>query len=452
MLWIDCQTVASLYGIDQRNARRGCHMIASGQTSVWHGHRLEVCTVLGRGGKSGKRYQVKVSSLPAHLQDRLKALQSTVEEISKVRFGDAAQFERNWKYDVIRHALDHPKGSSERKAEIERLHETTRLDWTNHVLRLSRATLYKWIQVFEGNGIHGLAQKVRSDKGDKKVILSRAWMNAVPFDDETKSHIAEDIIQFIRGLIVKGTTRKLIRIMAGSELRRVTAAYGFSINDPHVAEATFNIPHEIITAEVRLKAVYRHNFDRKASEDNKPRIQRTTAGLAPMEVVVMDVHHINVMVRRDDGSVASPKFLAFHDVATNRVFGEIVFLNERGGVRNVDVIEAFKRMCQHPAFGLPQTLYCDNGSEYGFADYLEDALKLNSGATPFAIQDRKRLIRAIPYDASAKVVEGFFRQMNQQYFRHLPGWIDDNRMNQKRRELPGNSCPVRQMRKRRKPD
>lgn len=119
----------------------------------------------------------------------------------------------------------------------------------------------------------------------------------------------------------------------------------------------------------------------------------------------------------------------------NRVFGELVFLNERGGVRNVDVIDAFKRMCQHPAFGMPQKLYCDNGSEYGFADYLEDALKLNCSITPFTSQDRARVIRAKPYNASAKVVEGFFRQMNQQYFRHIPGWIDDNRMNPKRREL-----------------
>ncbi len=29
------------------------------------------------------------------------------------------------------------------------------------------------------------------------------------------------------------------------------------------------------------------------------------------------------------------------------------------------------------AFGLPKILYCDNGSEYLFADYLDDALKLN---------------------------------------------------------------------------
>lgn len=437
--WLTSDDFAEIAGISNRKARRALSISAQG--GFWHGHALEVRTFHGRGGRSGLQYQVKVSSLPEHLEDRLKALQMTDEAVSRLRLGDdTAQFERTWKFDIIKSAIAHPKGSGERKAQIDLLNGTQKLDWTGHYRTLSRSTLYSWIETYELEGIHGLAQKVRRDKGEKKAIISRAWMNAVPFDDIKKDTIAEDIVQFIRGLIVKGTTRKLIRFMASAELRRITAAYGFIVNDDDVADKIFSIPNDLITAEARFKAVYRHNFDRKASEDSKPRIQRTIAGLEPMEIVVMDVHHINVMVRREDGSVASPKFLAFHDVATNRVFGEIVFLNERGGVRNVDVIEAFRRMCMHPAFGMPQTLYCDNGAEYGFADYLEDALKLNCRVTAFTSADRNRVIRARPYNASAKVVEGFFRQMNQQYFRHIPGWIDDNRMNPKRREL-GKAMP-----------
>ncbi|QND52787.1 transposase [Phyllobacterium sp. 628] len=435
MGYVSTRTFCKLAGITRERAARLLKKCSADPKYAWRSHTLQVRIAHGCGGRSGIQYQVKVSSLPVHLQDRLKALESSDEGVSKLRFGEEAQFERAWKYEVISAALVHPKHSSERKAEIDRLHGIMRLDWTGQRRRLTRTTLYKWIDIYEFEGIHGLAQKVRSDRGLKKVFINRAWSKAVSFDEATKKVIAEDITQFIRGLIVKGTTRKLIRYMASDELRRLTAAYGFSVNDPLVAVKVFNIPDEIVTAETRFKAVYRHDFDRKASEDNKPRIQRTIAGIAPMEIVVMDVHHINVMVRRADGTVASPKFLAFHDVGTNRVFGEIVFLNERGGVRNIDVIEAFKRMCQHSAFGMPETLYCDNGSEYGFADYLEDALKLNCRVTPFTDADRNRIIRAKPYNASAKVVEGFFRQMNQQFFRYVPGWIDDNRMNPKRREL-----------------
>ena len=427
---------AALASISEQRARLLCQEIYTGRKTHWHGHPFEVRTAHGRGGRGGIQYQVRVSTLPAHLQERLKALQTVGEAVSKFRLGDdTARFERAWKYEIIAPALEHPFRSPERKAEIEKLDGVYRLDWTGHKRKLTQSTLYEWIRIYETEGIHGLAQKVRSDKGEKKALINRVWMQTVPFDDIAKETIAEDIVQFIRGLIVKGTTRKLVRFMAAAELRRLTAAYGYVVTDEAEAAKLFNIPDAIVSAEARFKAVYRHNFDRKASEDNKPRIRRTIAGLQPMEIVVMDVHHINVMVRRNNGTVASPKFLAFHDVATNRVFGELVFLNERGGVRNVDVIEAFKRMCQHPAFGMPQKLYCDNGSEYGFADYLEDALKLNCSITSYTAEDRARVIRAKPYNASAKVVEGFFRQMNQQYFRHIPGWIDDNRMNPKRREL-----------------
>ncbi|MFB2553225.1 hypothetical protein [Ensifer soli] len=353
-----------------------------------------------------------------------------------LRLGDeAARLERGWKYEIIKGAVAHPKVIAERKAEIDKLHGEQKYDWTGHMRRLTRTTLYSWIDICENEGIHGLAQKVRGDKGEKRALINRTWMQTVPFDEIAKETIAEDIVQFIRGLIVKGTTRKLIRFLAADELRRITAAYGYVVTDEAVAARLFNIPDALVSAEARFKAVSRHNFDRKASEDDKPRIRRTIAGLQPMEIVVMDVHHINVMVRRDNGTAASPKFVGFHDVATNRVFGGLVFMDERGGVRNVDVIEEFKRMCQDPAYGMPQKLYCDNGSEYGFADHLEDALKLNCRVTPFTQEERARVIRAKPYNASAKVIKGFFRQMNQQYFRHIPGWIDDNRMNPKRREL-----------------
>lgn len=439
--YIGLRELSEIAAISPQRARFLCQSVAEGRGQLWRGHRLEVRTFHGRGGRSGVQYQVKVSSLPEPIQERLKALQTHAETASTYRLGDdTARFERAWKYEVIKAALASPKGSSGRKAAIDSLHGQERLDWNGQQRRLTKTTLYKWIEIYEGEGIYGLSQRVRSDKGEKKVFISRAWSDAVPFSDIDKETIAEDLVQHIRGLIAKGTTRKIIHVLAAHELRRMSGARGYTVFSQDMADKIFAIPDQLISAEARFKAVYDFNFDRKKSEDNKPRIQRTIAGLLPMEIVVMDVHHINVMVRRPDGSVASPKFLAFHDVATNRVFGEIIFFNERGGVRNVDVIEAFKRMCQHPAFGLPQTLYCDNGSEYRFADYLEDALKLNCRITPFVSEDRARVIRAKPYNASAKVVEGFFRQLNQQYVRHVPGWIDDNRMNPKRREL-GKAMP-----------
>lgn len=205
------------------------------------------------------------------------------------------------------------------------------------------------------------------------------------------------------------------------------------------AEA-FVIPLDFYREERHFQKVYRHKKDRKASHDAKPRILRTTANLEPMDVVVMDVHHINVLLKRETGQTATAKLIAFHDIATGRVFCEIIMFEGKGGVRNADIITAFTNMSMDPAFGLPKVLYVDNGSEYGWADDLQDALKLNIEINGFDWSaDRSAVVRAIPYNASAKQVEGWFRQMNQQYFRHIPGWIDDDRMNPKREKLGNGS-------------
>lgn len=427
--FVSLDEFSTIAGITRQSAWRAV------RKSTWHGYDLEVRTVFGRGGKSGKQYEVKVSSLPVHLQERLKALQITQEAVSKLRTGDAALLERNWKYDLISRALEHPKGSSERKAEIERQHGRSVHDWTGRPTRLSKTTLYQWVQNFELYGVHGLTAKVRKDKGQSKVFISRAWSDAVPFDDDTKASIERDLKTYVRSLIKGGSQFKQTCVLTGWKLREISAVYGYKAPDDAIVNV-FLLPQAFVQAERQYKAVYRHKSDRKASEDDRPRVKRTTAKLEPMEVVVMDVHHMNVHVGRDDGTYSTPKLIAFHDIATGRVFCEIIQFDLRGGVRNSDIITAFVNMCKHPAFGVPQFLYADNGSEYGFADDLEDALKLGAKVVGFLDdKERNRVIRSIAYNASAKHVEGWFRQMNQQYFRHIQGWRDDDPMNPKRPEL-----------------
>lgn len=435
-LWLSTVDFARLATMERQVANRLLGSFVNGNKTSWREHALEVQISHGRGGRSGIQYQVKVSSLPSYLQDRLNALQIADEAVSSLRFGNEAQFERAWKHEVIKAALSHPKGSTDRKTEIERLHGTTRLDWTGHQRKLTRTTLYEWIKTYEYEGIYGLAQRVRSDKGERKVIISRAWCNAVSFNDETKEAIEHSLKQYVRGEIKKGTTLKILLVLTAQHLKQLTIAHKDLAPITSMDESVFVIPRSFVEAEYEFKAVYRHNFDRKASEDNKPRIRRTIKGLQPMEVIVMDVHHINVHVSREDGTYSTAKLLAFYDVATARVFCEIIQFDDRGGVRNADVIQAFVNMCEHAAFGVPQYLYADNGSEYRFADMLEDALKLGSTVVPYEGREGLgRVLRAKAYNAAAKHVEGWFRQMNQQYFRHMQGWRDDDPMNPKRPQL-----------------
>ncbi len=418
---------SQLAGLTRQAAWKAC------RKGEWHGHRLEVRTIGGRGGRSGLQYQVKVSSLPIELQDSLKDLQRTDEDRSSIRTGEAAQRERNWKFDVIRTALAFPKNSRQRGECLGKLAGEMRLDWRGQPLRLTKSALYRWVETYERDGLQALSRAVYSSKGRKKCWVSLEWHNAVPFGDDVKAAIHEDLKRYVRGLIMGGSQMKQTRVLASEKLKALSAAHGYRVNDRARERIVFSIPFNFVKDEHHYKAVYRRRSDRKAHEDAKPRIRRTVEGLLPMDVVVADVHHANIRLLRDDGTTATAKMIAFFDVATERFFYEFVLFEGRASVRNIDVIGTFVNMCQDKAFGLPKKLYFDNGSEYRFADQLEDALKL--GVEFRDLDEVKSVHRAKPYNAAAKRIEGGFRELNQFVQRHIPGWIDDDRMKPKGREL-----------------
>ena len=61
------------------------------------------------------------------------------------------------------------------------------------------------------------------------------------------------------------------------------------------------------------------------------------------------------------------------------------------------------------AWGLPSALYLDNGSEYRWADFVDDAMKLIARVT-FTDDRDSRVVRARPYNAPAKAIEGIGRE------------------------------------------
>ncbi|MCK0195553.1 hypothetical protein MWN34_01355 [Ancylobacter sp. 6x-1] len=49
------------------------------------------------------------------------------------------------------------------------------------------------------------------------------------------------------------------------------------------------------------------------------------------------MHHIEIVIRREDGSEAWPKAIAWLDMATKRIRMDLVLLDNRKGVRNADM-------------------------------------------------------------------------------------------------------------------
>ena len=225
-----------------------------------------------------------------------------------------------------------------------------------------------------------------------------------------------------------------VKFLASRHLEKLTESQGYKVpNLRKVCKLHHN--HRFLHTQAYLQKVARHKTDRKASEDNRPRAERHKIGMRPMEVVVLDVHHINVLLTKlIDGKkkVGTPKLLAIKDEGTDRVWCDLLFFELKGGVRNADVIRSFAGMAAHPSFGIPETISCDNGPEYNFAEFIADAMILNSrlaGDPRFA--NRKTVMRAQPYNAAAKPIEPWFGQFEQQFLKHVPGYIGDDRMNPK---------------------
>ncbi|QDG77335.1 hypothetical protein [Labrenzia sp. PHM005] len=389
-------------------------------------------------------YEVSAFSLPRSLQDQsIEPARLEDKPAGLAKHSSPSEFSRKvtWFRRTFEELLETEPRSAERGRVIAQLQGHTVIDWSGTPIVLKRRTIYTWIKLYEAVGPVGLKRTKRSDRGKSRCFVSREWDRAAlaRIDDATKAEIADGLRQQVRGLIKGGATGKTVAVLASEYLKTVTVANGIRLETPAELDRICKVPRALIRSEQHLKKVYRHKKDRKASDDDRPRVKRVITGMQPMDCVVMDVHHVNVLLKRENGTTGTPKLLGFMDIATRRVWCELVFLETKGGVRNADVIEAFVAMAQHSAFGLPKTLYCDNGKEYLFADFLDDAMQL---LVPIVGKPGKsRVIRALPYNASAKPIEAWFGHFEQQFLKTCPGYIGDDRMNPKRPALGRLAAP-----------
>ncbi len=220
--------------------------------------------------------------------------------------------------------------------------------------------------------------------------------------------------------------------LASYKLRELTIEAGAD-GAAQLPDKVFQLPRRFIDVEKRYRKVAIFDRNRKAYEDAKPRIIRSRHGQLPNQIVVGDVHHLDIVMRRPDGSEAWPKAIAWLDLATNRIWLDLILLEKGEGIRNADVIQSFIRMVT--AWGMPQSLYLDNGSEYRWPEFVDDALRLVAHID-YNTEDRNsQVIRAKPYNASAKAIEGIFGILEQRYFRTLPGWAGGDRTNKRTHQV-----------------
>jgi hypothetical protein len=417
--WLRADEFAELAGISLQAARRALRSGANGGS--WRGHRIAVRHRLGRGGRSGVAYEVALQSLPETIgpagEDSVELISELASSGGPRRTVDDQTASISDRWATIREALKHPRQSSERSGALCSAAKDT---------GVTKRTLYRWTQQYEAHGVRGLARARPRNAGRPRVVVSRKFDG--PFLAAGHSEAALQEIASTVHVSLKGLWASRAERAGGNEIRRMAEFLLLEACEARgliVDRSAVRLSRRSVERFAQYRVVNQRRNDRKAFDDAKPRIRREWTALAPMERIVADVKHLDVIVTRPDGSTAWPKIVGFMDAGTGRVFVHPVLLEHGDGVRQEHVIEGFLAMVSDPLWGFPQGLYLDNGSEFGALTKIDSALQLIN--EPGA----RTIVYARPYNASAKPIESLFARLDRYVFSMMPGYAGPNRLAKK---------------------
>jgi len=422
--WVSSDRFATLASLSQRGARFALRKCLGAAT--WRGYNLVVREKQGRGGLRGKSYEVLADSLPP-------ALRAKYEQQTRVKDGSALapalavdSDSDDWQRKLawIRPAI---AAREEGRPVGRALREIT-----NHDDAPSFETLKRWLSLYDKRGVAGLQRKRRTDATKSKVMISKEWDEAtVSLPLEKRREILAAIEQHIRSLYAAGTpSRRQVAHLATTELIKLTPAAEIEMTDAE-ARRVCRVPEHFTRRGLRFRIVATKRDDAKQFFDRHlPRIKRDRSSLLPMQCVAGDVHRADIFYRREDGSLATPRQITWLCLATNRVFATFVAFEKGKDVTQEHVIGSFIDMTQ--AWGMPSELYLDHGSEYGWTDFIEDALKCAAfTGCEMKIGSNGGITRARPYNAPGKVIESIFASLERSYFPMIPGFVGGDRMRAK---------------------
>lgn len=419
--WISTNEFADAANI----SRQAAH--AALKSARWRGFTLKVRKVQGRGGRSGLRYEVALSSLPEAFQDTFRAFSDDTCAIVEhaptpsqkfIAAPRQAETERR-RYAVLRHVMPTEQGTPERAQAIRD---------ASHHHNLPVRTIQRWVGRCERHGwdMDALGRKRPSDAGQQRVWVSRRFdkrFRAAGYDQAELECLADWLTREIAGWWqsrVQNAGWNRVRLEVLTSLRRECTKRGLCL--PRTA---FDVSRRRIEDLRFHRAVDVMKHDVKRHDDAKPRGRRDNSRFRPMEQIVMDVKPLDCVLTRPDGTLAYPKLIGFMDTGTHRLFGRIILLPQGEGVRQEHVTDAFLDMVQDPHWGFPQQLYFDNGSEYKHFDLIREALKL------IADEGARVIIHAKPYSGASKPIESKFSVIDRQITSLMGGYTGPNRMDKK---------------------
>jgi len=303
---------------------------------------------------------------PVDTSDNTKDLQtSTIKEKSCIVDPNAKRKNELafWRYETIRPLLDINPYVRDKGDAINKILQIEHKTPDGKLVKLSLATIYKWLRSYQTEGFEGLVPKTRTDLGKPRTLLSRKWDRVVSLEPEMKGEITRKMTVYVRSLWAGGSRGwRMTGELASSKLVKFCQEAGCNLSQEEL-ERICRVSRQFVETERKYAVIALKDKDAKGYFDtHTPRIMRDRSNLKPMSVVVGDVHPVDIAMIRGDGTIAYPRAISWLDLATNRVWMNFLLLPQGTGVRQEHIACSFAEMCE--TWGLPSKLYLDNGSEY----------------------------------------------------------------------------------------
>lgn len=450
--WITPIALAEQLGVTPRRAQQIAQISVAGRK--YRGVHLRVAIEKNRQARGGLAYWIDLSSIPSEwlagdtpeISTEPTPLQALNEAQSVADRADRqprpflpGSSLAVWKLDLVNAILTRTEQGETLQSSITAVAAAAIVPAGSKAGRtVSPSTLARWVRQYQANGVQTLSRKRRGDKHQRRIRVSRAIdavLVSIGLDDECLEQFAHRVRRDMATLWAKGATWRHVQHLAIPIVAK-------RLSEAGIATGEIEKGHLVQLCTLSRRAIERLRYYRivHTTQTNAgltaakitPRIQRTRRNLLPMHAVAADVYHVDVLVRRDDGSTTTPKMIAWQDLATNRLFCTFHLPPPGESVRREHIAESFAEMCSHPQWGVPHQLIVDRGSEYSiWNDHIETlmALAQDVGAQHgISIAIEPGVKQALPYRPQSKFIEGKFSNLVRSYLPMFPGFIGGNRM------------------------
>jgi len=302
---------------------------------------------------------------------------------------------------------------------------------------VAERTLYDWLKAAEGD-VSGLLPATRSDRGVRRVRISRAWDAGCGLPEAAQDQIAAKLAGVARGLLAKGRSERNVRTLCTVELQKLTVEAGSNLPKAQLVHlCKLNAKWSAQFCE--MKAVHAFEADNKTYTDRHEFHVKRSLTARPMEVLMGDVHTVDLTISealsskfskvRDRGFAAAAAgevsvkawLIAWMDGASGYMWATPVITGPGQGITQQDVALSLYEVLTCPWGGMPDEFMIDNGGEYSF---------LADSVVRFAAMAELPglgVVKCRPYHPEGKArIEGAFNVIERGFISALPGYNGGN--------------------------